>query len=265
MANRLQDRVVLVAGAGSIAPGWGNGKACAVTYARAGAKVFCVDNNSAAAAETCDIIQSEGGNAKAYKADVSKADQVEAMVAACVAEFSRIDVVHNNVGIVEQGDIVAADEASWDRVHDINLKSIFLTCKHVLPLMVKQGKGVVINISSTAGIRDMGVSYCSYTATKAAIIQLTRAMAIDYASHGIRANTIIPGIIHTPLVDELYAKLNPGERDKLLAKRNEQIPLGRMGEAWDIAQAALFLASDDAKYITGTELVVDGGLVAKCL
>jgi NAD(P)-dependent dehydrogenase (short-subunit alcohol dehydrogenase family) len=131
--------------------------------------------------------------------------------------------------------------------------------------MEQQGKGAIITISSTAGIRDMGVSYTSYSATKAAIIHLTRTIAIDYARKGIRANTIIPGIIHTPLVEQLYASFGPGQRERLLQRRNEQIPLGRMGEAWDIAQAALFLASDDAKYITGTELVVDGGLTVKCL
>jgi NAD(P)-dependent dehydrogenase (short-subunit alcohol dehydrogenase family) len=265
MTKRFQDRVVIVTGAGSIGPGWGNGKAAAVSYAREGASVFCVDINQQAAEEAQAIITGEEGNATVHICDVSKSDQVEAMVAACMAAYGRIDVLHNNVGIVANGNVVEASEDSWDRVHDINLKSIFLCCKHVIPHMEQQGKGAIITISSTAGIRDMGVSYTSYSATKAAIIHLTRTIAIDYAGKGIRANTIIPGIIHTPLVEQLYASFGPGQRERLLQRRNEQIPLGRMGEAWDIAQAALFLASDDAKYITGTELVVDGGLTVKCL
>lgn len=265
MTKRFQDRVVIVNGAGSVAPGWGNGKAAAVAYAREGAKVFCVDISQQAAEITRDIIIDEGGNAIAHAADASKAVQVEAMVKTCLSEYGRIDVLHNNVGIVENGSVVEASEESWDRVHDINLKSIFLSCKHVIPQMEKQGKGVIINISSTAGIRDMGMSYCSYSATKAAIPHLTRTIAIDYAGKGIRANTIIPGIIHTPLVEQLYSRFAEAERDELLARRNRQIPIGRMGDAWDIANAALFLASDEAKYITGTELVVDGGLTVKCL
>ncbi|MFO1350576.1 MAG: SDR family NAD(P)-dependent oxidoreductase [Gammaproteobacteria bacterium] len=265
MAKRFQDRVVIVAGAGSIGPGWGNGKAAAVLYAREGAKVFCVDQNREAAEETHALIAGEGGSAAVHSADVSKAPDVQAIVDACLATFGRIDVLHNNVGIVENGGVVEASEESWQRVHDVNLKSIFLACKYTLPHMEKQGRGAIINISSTAGIRHMGVSYCSYSATKAAIIQLTRAIAMDYARKGIRANTVIPGVIRTPLVEQLYENLAPGDSERLFAHRNAQIPMGRMGDAWDVANAALFLASDDAKYITGAEIVVDGGLSVKCL
>lgn len=265
MAQRFKDKVVLVAGAGSIGPGWGNGKAAAVLYAREGARVFCVDINLRAVEETRGIIVSEGGDALAHAADVSNNGPINAMVAACIAAYGRIDVLHNNVGIVEQGNVVEASEESWDRVHDINLKSIFLTCKHVIPHMLRQGKGAIVNIASTAGLRHMGISYCSYSATKSAIIHLTRVMAVDHARQGIRVNCVVPGVIHTPLVESVYAAAGQGERERLLRLRAEQVPLGRLGDAWDVAHAAAFLASDDAKYITGTELVVDGGLIVKAI
>ena len=265
MAGRLQGRVAVVVGAGSCGPGWGNGKAAAVLYAREGAKVFCVDINPKASEETRDVIIEEGNMAASYSADVSKGDQVEALINACLSAFKQIDILHNNVGIVEHGGVVEASEDSWDHVLSVNLKSIFLTCKYALPHMEKAGKGVIVNISSTAGVRHMGTKYCSYTATKAAIIQLTREIAMNYARSGIRANTIIPGVIHTPLVDQFYGGYSPEERERMIAYRNEQIPMGRMGDAWDVANASLFLVSDEAKYITGSEIVVDGGLIAKCL
>ena len=265
MAGRLQGRAAMVVGAGSCGPGWGNGKAAAALYAREGARVFCVDIDPKAAEETRDIIIKEGGMAASYAADVSQGDQVEAMANACLAAFDRIDILHNNVGIVEHGGVVEATEESWDHVLAVNLKSIFLTCKHVLPHMEKAGKGAIINISSTAGVRHMGTKYCTYTTTKAAIIQLTREIAMNYARSGIRANTIIPGVIHTPLVEQFYGGYSPEERERMIAYRNDQIPMGRMGDAWDVANASLFLVSDEAKYITGTEIVVDGGLIAKCL
>ena len=265
MAGRLKDRVAIVVGAGSCGPGWGNGKAAAVLYAREGAKVFCTDIIKAAAEETRDIILEEGGEATACTADAGRADQVASMVETCLDTYERIDVLHNNVGIVERGTVVETDEESWDRVHAVNLKSVYLSCKHVLPQMEKQGKGAIVNISSTSGIRHMGMSYCSYSSTKAAIIHLTRTIAMDFAREGIRANTVIPGVIHTPLVDQLYAGFSDEKRKRLIEHRNEQIPIGRMGDAWDVAQASLFLVSDEAKYITGTEIVVDGGLVVKCL
>src|SRR5256886_6407582 len=148
--DRLKGKVAMVVGAGSIGPGWGNGKATAVTFAREGAQVFCVDRNPAAAEETVKIITGEGGKAMAHTADVSKAAEVEAMVAACMKAHGRIDVLDNNVGIAEVGSVVEVDEASWDRVFAVNLKSAYLSMKHVIPLMVKQGGGSIINISSIA-------------------------------------------------------------------------------------------------------------------
>ena len=181
--DRLKGKTALVVGAGSIGPGWGNGKATAVTFAREGAQVFCVDRNGAAAEETVKIIAGEGGKATAFTADVSRAGDVEAMVAACLKAYGRIDVLDNNVGIAEMGSVVDVSEAEWDRVFAVNLKSAFLAMKHVIPVMVRQGGGSIINISSIASIRHTGVSYVTYAATKAAMNQMTRTTAVEFAPH----------------------------------------------------------------------------------
>jgi NAD(P)-dependent dehydrogenase (short-subunit alcohol dehydrogenase family) len=264
MAGRLAGKVAMVVGAGSSGPGWGNGKATAVLFAREGAAVFCVDINPAAAEETAGIIRGEGGRAEACRADVSQAAEVEAMVARCLDVYGRIDVLDNNVGILEVGGPVEASEASWDRVIDVNLKSMFLTCKHVLPVMQRQGGGAIVNIASIAGIRDTGVPYISYSASKGAVVPFTRSVALQYAKAGIRANAILPGLMNTPMIVEpLKDAYAAGDVDAMIRKRDAQCPTGRMGDAWDVAYAALFLASDEAKYITATELVVDGGITAK--
>ncbi len=264
MADRLKGRVALVVGAGSAGPGWGNGKAAAVLFAREGAKVFCADLRGAAAEETAAIITAEGGEAAAHQADVSQADAVSAMVAACVERFGRIDVLDNNVGIVEVGGAVEVEEADWDRIMAVNLKSMYLTCKQVLPIMLGQGKGVIVNISSIAGLRYTGVPYLAYSTTKGAVIPFTRSIALQYADQGIRANAVVPGLMKTPMIEEpLKNTYGDGDIDKMFAVRDAQCPMGHMGDAWDVAYAALFLASDEAKYITGTELVVDGGITAR--
>jgi len=265
MGERLKGKVALVTGAGSIGPGWGNGKATAVLFARESAKVLASDIDSKAADETRLIIAGEGGACETFVADVSKAEQVAALVRRCIEAFGRIDVLHNNVGIVEVGGPVETSEASWDRVNDVNLKSMFLTCKHVLPHMERQGRGVIVNIASVAGIRWTGVPYISYAATKAAAIQFTRSIALQYARKGIRANSILPGLMNTPMVHAALVGAYGHTADDMVRKRDEQCPMGRMGDAWDVAHAALFLASDEAKYITGAELVVDGGLTVKCV
>jgi NAD(P)-dependent dehydrogenase (short-subunit alcohol dehydrogenase family) len=265
MGARLEGKVALVTGAGSIGPGWGNGKAAAVLFAREGAKIAAADINIEAVRETRRIIEGEGGVCEAIACDVSKSPQVEAMVAACLAAFGRIDVLHNNVGIVEVGGPVEASEASWDRVTDVNLKSMFLTCKHALPHMERQRRGAIVNIASVSGIRWTGVPYVSYAATKAAVIQFTRVVALQYAKAGIRANSILPGLMNTPMVHASLVRAYGANVEEMMQKRNEQCPMGYMGDAWDVAHAALFLASDEAKYITGTELVVDGGLTATCV
>jgi NAD(P)-dependent dehydrogenase (short-subunit alcohol dehydrogenase family) len=263
---RLEGKVAMVVGAGSIGPGWGNGKATAVTFAREGAQVFCVDRNPAAAEETVGIIAKEGGKASAFTADVSKAADVEAMVAACLKAHGRIDVLDNNVGIAEVGCVVKLPEEQWDRVFAVNLKSAYLSMKHVIPVMVQQGGGSIINISSIASIRHVGISYVSYNASKAAMNQMTKTTAVEYAPHHVRVNAILPGLMKTPMVEhsaglaESYAK---GDVEAMWRARDAQVPMGHMGEAWDVANAALFLASDESRYVTGIELVVDGGITCK--
>ncbi len=265
MPGRLDGKVALVTGAGSIGPGWGNGKASAVLFAREGAKVLAVDINLDAAREARQLIAAEGGTCEAIACDVSQNDQVAATVAACIERFGRIDILHNNVGIVALGGPVEASEESWDRVNAVNVKSMFLTCKHAIPHMQRQGGGAIVNIASIAGIRWLGVPYISYSATKAAIIQFTRAVALQYARTGIRANAILPGLMNTPMVHASIVEAYGNTSDDMVRARDAQCPMGHMGDAWDVAYAALFLASDEAKYITGTELIVDGGLTATCV
>src|SRR5919199_2124675 len=202
MAGRLAGKTALVVGAGSIGPGWGNGKATAVLFAREGARVFCVDLNRAAAEETAAIIRSEGGEAEAAQADAARAADVERTVAACLDRFGRIDILDNNVGIAEVGGVVELAEADWDRVFAVNLKSCFLSMKHVIPVMERQGGGSIVNISSIASIRYTGVPYASYYATKAAMNHLTRTTAVQYAPKKIRVNAVLPGLMKTPMVEK---------------------------------------------------------------
>jgi NAD(P)-dependent dehydrogenase (short-subunit alcohol dehydrogenase family) len=262
MAGRLAGKVALVTGAGSSGPGWGNGKAAAVLFAREGAKVFLVDVNEDAVGETTAIIEGEGGICAARRADVSRSSEVGALVGACVETFGRIDVLHNNVGISALGGAVETDEASWDRVFEVNLKSVFLTCKYVLPIMVAQGGGSIVNISSVAAIRWGGVAYLSYSASKAALNQLTKCVGLEYARRGIRCNCILPGLIDTPMprVQLIEAFAGTGGVEEMLRVRDAISPTGKQGEPWDVAYAALFLASDESKYVNAAELVVDGGL-----
>lgn len=261
MADRLKGKVAMVTGAGSIGPGWGNGKAVAALFAREGAKVLAIDINSDAAAETKAIIDGEGGTCAVQVADVTQSDQVAAATEACIAAFGRIDILHNNVGIVVNGGPVETTEEDWEKGAAVNLTSMFLTCKHVLPHMESQGGGSIINVSSIAANRWLGVPYASYAATKAAMLGFSQNIAIQYARKTIRCNCILPGIIDTPLLRNLLADVYPAEEiPERIKYRDSQIPMGQMGDAWDVAYAALYLASDEAKYVTGTQLVVDGGM-----
>jgi NAD(P)-dependent dehydrogenase (short-subunit alcohol dehydrogenase family) len=257
--NRMQNKVILVFGAGSVGPGFGNGKAAAVAYAREGGSVVCVDVNLEAADKTRAVIESEGGVAVAFSADVTKSSEIAAVVEQTMSRFGRIDVLHNNVGINLPGGAAEATEESWRKVMDVNLTSAFLTCKAVLPIMERQGSGAIINISSLASIRWTGYPYVSYYASKAALNHFTRAIAVEYAAKGIRANAILPGVMDTPHIQKQISGYY-GSADEMKAKRDALSPMKRQGDGWDIAWASVFLASDEAKYITGIELPVDGGL-----
>lgn len=263
--GRLEGKTVLVTGAGSIGAGWGNGKAAAVLYAREGAKVLAVDMNLAAAEETAGIIHGEGGQAAAFAGNVTSEESVKKMVSACVQAFGRIDVLHNNVGILKPGGVEDTTLEDWDLVMNVNTKAFFLPCKHAIPQMLAQGGGAIVNISSISGFRNLGAPYIAYNTSKGSVVSFTRNIAASYAARGIRANSILPGIIDTPMARDATAQAqgkNEAEIDfeELSRVRAARVPMGRTGTGWDIAKAAVFLASDDAAYITGTEIYVDGGM-----
>lgn len=268
MGERLKGKVAIVAGAGSIGPGWGNGKATATVFAREGASVVCADRNLDAAEETAAIIKGEGGDAFAVKADVTSEDDLRALVEATLARHGRIDVLDNNVGIAEVGSVVDLPLETWERVFKVNLTGCFLAMKHVIPVMQRQfaqsGQGgSIVNISSIASLRHTGVPYASYGASKAAMNQLTRTTAAQFAPQKIRVNAVLPGLMKTPMVEHsagLAQSYGKGDVAAMWAARDKQVPMGHMGEAWDVAFAALFLASDEARYVTGIELIVDGGV-----
>jgi NAD(P)-dependent dehydrogenase (short-subunit alcohol dehydrogenase family) len=255
-------KVALVFGCGSSGPGWGNGKATAVLLARQGATVFGVDRNLKAAKETAAIIKAEGGNAHVVAGDALVEAEVQAIVAACVKKFGRIDVLMNIVGQSEPGGPVTMATETWTQQLALNITTAFLACKYVIPIMEAQGGGAIVSISSVAGLRYVGKPQVGYAAAKAALMQMTRTTAVIHAAKNVRLNCVVPGLMHTPLVDRLAEKYAGGDFDGFVAKRHAQVPMGRMGDGWDVANAAVFLASAEAKYITGTELVVDGGLVA---
>ena len=262
--GKLAGRTALVFGAGSIGPGWGNGKAAAVAYARAGAAVVAIDYNFAAAEETAGIIGSENGTALALACDVTKLPEVEATVAKAFERFKSIDILHNNVGHAGMGGPMELSEDQWLREMDINLNSMFRTAKAALPHMLTQKRGVITNISSSAGIRYTGYPYASYYASKGGVNQLTVGLALQYARDGIRCNAIMPGLMDTPLI---YAQIagQYASVEEMQAARHAATPTGRMGTGWDVAHAAVFLASDDASYINAVCLPVDGGLTARCV
>jgi NAD(P)-dependent dehydrogenase (short-subunit alcohol dehydrogenase family) len=260
----LEGRVAIVTGAGSVGPGWGNGKATAVLLAREGASVFLIDVVEAAAAETEGIIAGEGGISVAHRCDMLAADEVEHAVQACMARFGAVDILVNNVGGSHPGTPADMPEEVWDRQIDYNLKTAFLGCKYVLPVMEARGRGAIVNVSSVAGLRILaGRSHVAYTASKAGVIAFSKSVAIAYAKQGIRCNTVVPGLMHTPLVEHrLTRQLGANDAAALIARRNAQVPMGHMGDAWDVAHSVRFLVSDEAKYVTATEIVVDGGLTA---
>jgi len=265
MSGRLQDRIAIVTGAGSVGPGWGNGRATAVRFAEEGAKIFAVDRNLDSLTETVERVKAAGGEIVTHACDVTDSASVAAMVKACLDRFGRIDVLVNNVGGSAHGGPVELSEAAWEAQIDSNLTSVFLTCKHVLPVMEKQKRGAIVNVASTSGVRFTGAFQVGYAATKAGVIQFSRVVAVEYAPKGIRVNTVIPGQLHTPMVEARLARQRAGgDVETLLAQRLERIPMGFAGDGRDTANAALFLASDEARFVTGTEIVVDGGMTVRC-
>ncbi len=264
MSGRLKDKVAIVVGAGCT-PGetMGNGRATAILFAREGASVMLVDNRLDSAEETKKLIDSEGGASFAFGVDVTRAEDCKRMADKCVEVYGRIDILHNNVGIGSGGGPVDLSEEEWDRTLDTNLKAMFLTCKHVLPHMEKQGSGAIINISSLGAIRFPPYPMLAYSVSKGAVNTFTRSVAMQYAHQGIRVNAIMPGLINTPMAIEGISERLGMPKEDLIRMRDAAVPMNHMGEAWDVAYAALFLASDEAKYITGVLLPVDGGLTCK--
>jgi NAD(P)-dependent dehydrogenase (short-subunit alcohol dehydrogenase family) len=265
MGDRLKDKVAIIVGAGQT-PGdtIGNGRATAIVFAREGAKCLCVDRRLESAQDTCAMIEKEGGQAMAFQADVTSAEDCKRMAATCVEKFGRIDILHNNVGIgAGDAGVSHLEEAAWDRIFNTNLKTVFLTCKHVIPVMREQGSGSIINISSIAALCAMN-GMLAYKVSKAGVNSITHQMAMANAKYGIRVNAIMPGLMDTPMAIEGIAQSRSTPKEKIRAARDAQVPLGaKMGTGWDVAHAALFLASDEARFITGVLLPVDGGQSAR--
>jgi NAD(P)-dependent dehydrogenase (short-subunit alcohol dehydrogenase family) len=263
MPGRVDGKVALVVGAGCVGPGWGNGRASAVLFAQEGAKVFAVDKNIDSMAETVTQVGNDGEIAT-YTCDATNENDVKTMVEACRNRFGRIDILHNNVGGSAAGGVAEMSVETFDRQMEYNLKSVFLACHYVIPIMIEQGGGAIVNTASASGISFTGSPQVGYASSKAAVIQFSRVTAVQYAKHGVRVNTVIPGQMHTPMVEVRLAKQRSGgDVEALLKSRVARIPLGFMGDGRDTAAAVLFLASDEARFITGTEIVVDGGMTAR--
>ncbi len=267
-SGRLAGKVAIVTGAGCVGPGWGNGRAAAVAFAREGARVFAVDLHADAMAETVERARDAagpGGEIRTHVCDAGESEAVGGMVAACLAAFGRVDILVNNVGGSAKGGAVTLSEADWGRQLAFNLTTVFLGCKHVIPAMLEGGGGSIVNTASTSGQRWTGAAQVGYAAAKAGVIQFGRVTAVEYGARNIRVNTVVPGQMHTPMVEvRLAGQRAGGDVAALLRSRVARIPLGFMGDGRDTAAAALFLASDEARFITGTEIVVDGGMTARC-
>lgn len=260
--NELADKIAVVVGSGCIGDGLGNGRATAMMFAREGAHVICADRDTESAAATVAMIQDEGNDASLLTFDITDEEQVSAGIRTVLAEHGRIDVLNNNVGISVLGGVTDVPADEWRRVFSINLDGAFHIMRHVIPATVVRGGGSIVNISSVASIRWSGVAYSAYSASKAALNQLTRVTAAEYAARKVRVNAVLPGLIKTPMVEHASGLQEAyGSRDveQMWQARDRLVPMGHMGEAWDVANAALFFASDRSKFVTGAELVVDGG------
>lgn len=261
MAGRVEGKVAVVVGGGQT-PGQtiGNGRATAIVLGREGARVVVADKNLPSGEETAQMIAAEGGSAVALPVDVTDEASVAALVAEVMERFGRIDILHNNVGAsITLGDAPATELTveAFDRALALNLKGTWLTCKHALPHMRRQGSGSIVNIASMAARHEYPL--VGYKTTKAAVIALTENLAAANARYGVRANAILPGKINTPMAIEARVAAGRGTREEIIATRDKMVPLGKMGSGWDVAYAALFLHSDEARFITGISLPVDGG------
>jgi NAD(P)-dependent dehydrogenase (short-subunit alcohol dehydrogenase family) len=261
MAGRLQGRVAIVTGGGTAGIGLGNGKASAIVYAREGASVLVADIDGDAAEDTRRMIDAVGGVRVAVQADVARSADCRRMADACIEAFGQVDMLHNNVGITAAGGPVEFDEEAWDRMMNINVKSMFLTAKYVLPHMERRGCGAIVNIASINAVRASPFPKVAYAASKAAVVGLTRDIAMQYAGKGIRCNAILPGLIRAPIVERNNVELYGSDVEAMWKKRDAMSPNGKQGEPWDVAHAALFLMSDDSKYVNGVVLPVDGGII----
>jgi len=253
--GRLAGKVAVVTGAGSSGPGVGTGKAMSVLFAREGASVLLVDNVAQRAEETRRLIVEEGGEASVIAADVTKSADCLVVADAAVGQYGALHILVNNVGIIAAGTVVTVDEVDWDRVLAVNLKSMVLMCKYAIPQMEKSGGGSIVNISSIEALRfGTFAPALPYSVSKGGVMTLTTQMAVQHGRQGIRANCILPGFLYTPMVAPYLS-----ERTREL--RRLAAPLATEGTAWDVANAALFLASDEARWVTGAALAVDGGLL----
>lgn len=254
--SRLDDKVAIVTGAGSSGPGYGVGKATSILFAREGAKVLLVDRNIERAEETLEAIVKDGGDAAVFQADVSRSQDCEAMVERAVELFGKLDILMNNVAVIKTGSVVDVTEDDWDLAMEVNLKGVMLACKYSVPQMINSGGGSIINIASVEAVRSGTFAPLTpYSVSKGGMVTLTIAMAVQHGRENIRSNCILPGYIYTPMVA-------PHLTDEMRDFRREGAPLGTEGTAWDIANASLFLAGDDARWITGIMLPVDAGLLA---
>lgn len=260
--GRLTGKSALVIGAGTVDGGWGNGKACAAQFAREGARVVCVDLDRDLAEEAAAAIRGEGFDAIGLAANATKSDDMRTAVQATVDAFGQLDILLNNVGIVVRGGVVDLPEEDWDRAFDVNLKSAFLSMKHAIPAMAASGGGSIINISSISSLKYLNKPYVAYYTTKAAMNHMTRVTAAQYAPDQVRVNAILPGLMDTPMAKASAEKnwgATPEKMEEYWTARKAQVPLGWLGNAFDIAKAAVFFASEDARWVTGQSLVVDGG------
>ncbi|MFT4009648.1 MAG: SDR family NAD(P)-dependent oxidoreductase [Nocardioidaceae bacterium] len=265
MTGRLAGKAAVITGAGSVGPGWGNGRAIGIYFAREDASVLLVDRDPESLAVTAQQIREEGGTVETVIADVTDPEQVEGYAQACVDRFASLDVMVNNVGGSRAGGVAELSLDDWNAQLEFNLTSVFLGCKAAVPRMKAAGGGSIVNISSASGLRYTGAAQVGYASAKAAIIQLSRVTAVQHAADQIRVNTVIPGQLHTPMVEvRLAGQRAGGDVEKLLEQRQSRIPIGFMGDGRDTANAALFFASDESRFVTGAEIVVDGGMTVRC-